>query len=810
MSRILDKINSGYTYFDGGYGTLFQARGLKPGELPEVWNITHPEAVIDIHYEYICAGSDIIETNTFGANSLKFGDGISEYSLEEIIKAAVENVRAAKAKAGREDVFVALSMGPLGKLLEPLGDMEFERAVSIFNKTASIAISEGVDLILIETMNDIYEAKAAILGCKEAGDIPVFLTCAFDESGKLLTGADPKTVVTVAEALGVSAVGVNCSVGPRQMVDVVREMSAYASVPVICNPNAGIPRVENGKTVFDVNPKEFADAFCDLTEAGAIILGGCCGTTPDHIRSMKKSTCNNTFTAPVYKDITIVASYTHSVEFADRPVLIGERINPTGKKLFKQALRDKNMDYILNEGLNQVDNGAHVLDVNVGLPEIDEVDMMRSVVAELQAVVDLPLQIDTTNAKAMETALRMYNGKAMINSVNGKQEVMEEIFPLVAKYGGLCVALTLDESGIPDNAEDRVAIVERIVKKAAEYGIKPKDIIVDPLCMSISADAKSANVTLESLRLLRDKLHLKTTLGVSNISFGLPRRELINSAFFTMAMENGLGAAIMNPGSIPMMNAYLSFNALKAIDTNCTDYIEYAANLQDAPVTTGAASQTATGNDKVSTEGKDALIAAIIKGLKDRSAAITADYLNTREPIDIIDSFLIPALDTVGQGFEKQTLFLPQLLMSAEAAGAAFEVIKKKIASGGESEEKKGSIIVATVKGDIHDIGKNIVKVLLENYGYEVIDLGKDVPPELIVSTAKERAIKLVGLSALMTTTVPSMEETIRQLRAAGLDCKVCVGGAVLTQEYADMIGADKYTKDAMETVRYAEELFAK
>lgn len=809
LMNILEKINSGFTYFDGGCGTILQEQGLKPGELPETWNIIHPEIIQKMHYDYLCSGVNILKTNTFGANSLKFGDE-GELSLENIISAAINNARAAISKAPADtERYVALDVGPLGKLLKPLGDMEFEHAVTIFKKTIELGAKYGADLVLVETMNDIYEAKAALLAASEVTDLPVFLTCAYDESGKLLTGADPKSVVAVAEGLGVSAVGINCSLGPKQMAPLVEELSAYASVPVICNPNAGLPRTENGKTIFDVGPEDFAKAMKLIIEAGAQILGGCCGTTPAHIKATVLESANHTAKPVTEKNITMVTSYTHSVIFDRKPILIGERINPTGKSKFKQALRDHNIDYILQEGLTQQEKKADILDVNVGLPEIDEVAMMIEVVCELQAVTDLPLQIDTTNVEAMEKALRVYNGKAMINSVNGKEEVMNAIFPLVKKYGGLCVALTIDEDGIPTTAEGRLAIAKKIYEKAAEYGIKPKDIIVDPLCMSISAEPESANVTLEALRLIRDKLNGKTSLGVSNISFGLPSRDLVNGTFFTMAMQNGLSAAIMNPNSAEMMKAYYTFCALNAIDANCGDYIDYASNL---PSMVAAAPSAKPGEAPVANDNSnlDALTVAITKGLKDRAAALTSEYLGRGDQaIDIIDGYLIPALDIVGKGFEKKTVFLPQLLMSAEAASGAFDVIKSYFEKNGAKQEKKGKIIMATVKGDIHDIGKNIVKVLLDNYGYDVVDLGKDVDPEIIVSTAKEQNIRLVGLSALMTTTVPAMEETIKQLRAAGLDVKVVVGGAVLTQEYADMIGADKYAKDAMETVRYAEEFFA-
>lgn len=823
MKTIREKMKEGFVFFDGGCGTLLQAAGLKAGELPEIWNITHADEIRKIHYDYLMAGSNILKTNTFGANALKFQED-GEYSLKNVVERAIDNAREAVAAAEAEkspvtdgfsakEHYIALDIGPLGKLLKPLGDLDFEDAVELFRKTIAIGAAYGVDLILIETMNDIYEAKAAVLAAKETCELPVFLTTAYDASGKLLTGADAKAVVAVAEGLGVDALGINCSLGPEQMMGIVEVLAEYTSVPIIVNPNAGIPRTENGKTVYDVTPDKFRDAMIRIAGLGGRILGGCCGTTPQHISSMIAAVKEMTPLPLTWKEHTLIASYTHAVEFSGKPILIGERINPTGKSKFKQALRDHNMDYILQEGLTQQEKKADVLDVNVGLPEIDEAAMMTEVVMELQGVTDLPLQIDTTDSKAMEQALRRYNGKAMVNSVNGKEEVMREVFPLVRKYGGLVVALTIDEDGIPETAEGRLAIVDKIYKKAAEYGIAKKDIIIDPLAMSVSADKESAKVTLDSLKGIKERYQGRTSLGVSNISFGLPNRDFINASFFTMAMQNGLDAAIMNPNSGEMMKAYHTFCALQGYDENFSDYIEYASKL---PAVTAGSAAGGAGMAPVTTDSKtdsdaakDPLIEAIVKGLKERAAHLTGEYLQTMESIEIIDGKLIPALDIVGKGFEEKRVFLPQLLMSAEAAKSAFDVIKEAMLSKGAAEEKKGRIILATVKGDIHDIGKNIVKVLLENYGYDVIDLGKDVPPELIVKTAKEEQIRLVGLSALMTTTVPAMEETIKMLHEEEVDCKVLVGGAVLTQEYADMIHADKYAKDAMESVRYAEEIFA-
>ncbi len=810
MNAFLDELKKGFLFVDGSCGTLLQGMGLQPGELPETWNINHPERIRAMHRAYLEAGANVMTTNTFGASSLHYGSG-GEMSLGAVTAEAVKRAREAIDEFEASGLpgsdaphFVALDIGPLGKLLKPFGDLDFEDAVSIFKETITAGCA-GADLVLVETMNDIYEAKAAVLAAKEACSLPVVLTCAFDEGGKLLTGATPRVEVAVAEGLGVDALGVNCSLGPDLMLPIVEELCRYASVPVWVSPNAGLPRSENGKTVYDVTAEGFTEAMVKIAGLGARVLGGCCGTNPEFIRQMV-SVVKQLAPAPLTeKTDTLITSYSACVEFGEKPVIIGERINPTGKKRFKQALRDHDIEYILHEGTAQQDNGAEVLDVNVGLPEIDEPAMMQEVVTELQAVTELPLQIDSTDPEALERALRRYNGKAMINSVNGKEEVMAQVFPLAAKYGGLTVALTLDESGIPTTAEGRVAIAEKIVKRAADYGIAPKDLIIDPLAMSVSADKDAAKATLGALRMLREK-GLNTSLGVSNVSFGLPARGLLNAAFLTLSRENGLGAAIMNPGSPDMMNAYRSYCALKGLDPNFEAYIEQAAKqpVPAAPVPapgSPAPADTAQGSE-------DPLITAIRKGLKESAAKLTAEALRTLDPLDVIDGRLIPALDIVGQGFENKTVFLPQLLMAAEAATECFAVIKADLAAKGGSEEPKGRIIMATVKGDIHDIGKNIVKVLLENYGYEVIDLGKDVPPERIVGTAKAENIKLVGLSALMTTTVPAMEETIKQLRAACPGTKVVVGGAVLTQEYADMIGADKYAKDAMETVRYAEEIF--
>ncbi len=794
---IRDRLGKELLFFDGGMGTLLQEKGLEPGELPELWNITHPDEIRSIHRRYMEAGSDIVLTNTFGANALKFHD--DSCSLKEIINAAVGHVKAAAEQCGRADaVLTALDVGPTGKLLKPMGDLEFETAYEAFREVMILGEKAGADLIHIETMSDTYELKAAVLAAKENTSLPVFATAIFDERGKLLTGADVPAVVALLEGLRVDALGINCGMGPEQMIPVLEQLLEYTSLPVIVKPNAGLPRQRDGQTVYDVSPEEFAGVMERIVKAGAAAVGGCCGTTPEHIRAMT-GRCRGIPVVPLKeKEMTIVSSYGSSVVLGTGSKIIGERINPTGKKRFKQALKEHDIDYILREGIEQEERGAHILDVNVGLPDIDETAMMKEAVSGLQSVTSLPLQIDTVDPAAMEAALRLYNGKAMVNSVSGKQKSMDQVFPLIARYGGVVIGLTLDEDGIPADSEGRLRIAKKIIDEAARYGIKKKDIVIDALAMTISSEPEGAKVTLETLRRLRDEAGVCTVLGVSNISFGLPARPTVNAAFYTMAMMNGLSAGIINPASEDMMKAWYAFHALMNLDRNCERYIEkYASAAAPAVKTSSSTEQSGI-----------TLQTAIEKGLKDDARMVTQALAETEAPLDIINMELIPALNRVGDGFEKGTVFLPQLLMSAEAAKSAFAVLKDRMDSSGEVQEKKGTIVLATVKGDIHDIGKNIVKVLLENYSFDVIDLGKDVPPETVVDMVVEKNIRLVGLSALMTTTVVSMEETIRLLREKAPWCKVMVGGAVLNQEYADMIGADFYGKDAMQSVHYAQEIF--
>lgn len=803
--NLLEQIKEQLVYCDGGMGSLLQERGLQAGELPGTWNLTHPEVLSDIHLAYLEAGVDIITTNTFGVDHLKYNED-TEYTTEQVVAAGVRLVRQAIETSGRK-AYTALDMGSTGKLLKPLGDLAFEDAYRLFREVVLVGAREGADLVLIETMSDSYEAKAAVLAAKENCNLPVFVTVTFDAKGKLLTGGSVESVVALLEGLGVDALGINCGLGPVQMKGILEQFLRVASVPVIVNPNAGLPRSEGGKTVYDISSDEFANEMKTIAAMGARIIGGCCGTTPEHIRKTIEA-CQEIVPVPVTaKHRTVVSSFAQAVVIDHDPVIIGERINPTGKSKFKQALRDHNLEYILREGVTQQDHGAHVLDVNVGLPEIDEPSMMEEVVTELQSIIDLPLQIDTSNLVAMERAMRIYNGKPLINSVNGKQESMEAVFPLVKKYGGVVVALALDESGIPETAEGRIEIAKKLYAKAAEYGIGAEDILIDALCLTVSSDSKGALTTLETLRRVRDELHGKTILGVSNISFGLPQREIINAAFFTMAMQSGLSAAIINPNSEAMMRAYYSYRALADLDAQCGDYIGVYSGQATALGQSASKGQLQGAAGSADAAGQMGLAESIERGLKERAAAAVKELLEVQEALSIIHTEMIPALDRVGKGFETGTIFLPQLLMSAEAAKAAFEIIKDQMRASGQTQEKKGKIILATVKGDIHDIGKNIVKVLLENYSFEVLDLGKDVPPETVVQVAVEQQVPLVGLSALMTTTVPSMEETIKQLRKEAPWAKVMVGGAVLTKEYAKTIDADRYCRDAMASVNYAQEV---
>lgn len=790
-NKLLQLIESKRLYLDGGTGTVLQSMGLPSGTPPEIWNIENSDAVIKLHKSYFDAGSNIVATNTFGVNCEKYENYAS------LIEHAVSNAKKARELSGKDDAFIALDIGPTGHLLKPLGDLEFEKAVEIFSATVREGVKHGADLILIETMNDSLETKAAVIAAKENSDLPIFVTNVYDESSKLMTGASPSAMIAMLEGLGVTAIGMNCSLGPDRMLPIVEEFSKYSSLPIIAKPNAGLPKVVEGKTVFDTDAEEFSRLCMLLAQKGACILGGCCGTTPDYIRKLVEKTKDIPYTLPEKKNHTLVSSYTHAVEIGDFPLLIGERINPTGKKKLKEALKSCDMNYILSEAVSQSEKGVHILDVNVGLPEINEAAMMEKAVFEIQSVTDLPLQLDSSDPKVLERAMRIYNGKPLINSVNGKDESMDAVFPLVKKYGGAVIALTLDESGIPETAEKRAAVAQRIVNRAKEYGIDKKDIIADPLALTVSSDSNSAKVTLDAIKLIRN-MGIYTSLGISNISFGLPMREKINSAFFTMALQSGLNLAIMNPFSTGMTDAYYAYLALSGKDEACQKYIEYAQSFD----TSSAASPVQIKDDAKN------LTQLIINGMRDEAKNEAVHLCGANEaPLDIINGKIIPALNKIGGDFESGKAFLPQLLMSAEAASGAFEVIKEKLPK--KDSDSNRSVVLATVKGDIHDIGKNIVKVLLESYGFKVYDLGRDVSKEAVLEAVKTSGCRLVGLSALMTTTVPAMEETIAILHENVPDCKIMVGGAVLTEEYAKMIHADFYAKDGMEGVKIAEKFYS-
>jgi len=786
-----ERLGKELLFFDGAMGTALQDKGLTAGELPELWNITQEEIIYDIHEAYLKSGCDILKTNTFGANRLKLQD--TEYTVSQIISAAVKIAKKAVQENSGE-AYVAFDLGPTGKLLAPFGDLDFEAAYEIFSEMVIAGTKSGADIILIETMSDLYEIKAALLAAKENSNLPVIVTFTLDDAGKLLTGGDILTAVCLIESLGADALGLNCGLGPNQMKKLLPELTRYCSLPIAINPNAGVPTILNGKTVFDVDPDRFAGDMAELAAGGAHVIGGCCGTTPAHIAKMIQKCRGIVVKPPIIKSFTAVSSYSKTVVFGDGTVIIGERLNPTGKPRMKQALRENDMEYLYNEGLEQINNGATILDVNVGLPGIDEPAVLQSAVTGLQSITGTPLQIDTADTKAMERALRLYNGKPLLNSVCGKEESLHTVLPLVKKYGAAVVGLTLDENGIPETAQGRIEIAEKIIKAAERYGIHKKDIIIDTLTMTISTGQKNAKTTLDAMDYIRNSLGVHTVLGVSNVSFGLPEREHINASFFTQAMSRGLSAGIVNPLSPAMMNAYYACQALSGVDINCSRYVEKFA-LKSSP-----------SIKKPVTEMS--LFDAIVSGLREKAGVCAHDLVQEISPLEVINRHLVPALDEVGRGFEQNLVFLPQLLMSAEAAKAAFESIKLHMLRQGGVQEKKGKIILATVKGDIHDIGKNIIKVLLENYNFNVIDLGKNVEPTLIAETALKEKVKLIGLSALMTTTVVNMEETIRILREMVPGCKVMVGGAVLTQEYADKIGADFYSKDAMGSVHYAEKVF--
>lgn len=772
-----------FIIFDGAMGTQLQAKGLKTGECPEILSITHPEIVRDIHKSYIDAGSMVVYSNTFGANSYKLAE--SGYTVEEVVKASVKVAKEATDGTG---ALAALDIGPIGQLMEPTGSMSFDEAYEIYKEV--ILAGADADLIVFETMTDLAELKAGVLAAKENSSKPIVCTMTFEENMRTFTGCSVSSMALTLEGLGVDALGVNCSLGPVQLRGVVEELAKWTTLPIIVKPNAGLPDPATGK--YDLPPEEFAaDMANGIVPLGATILGGCCGTTPEYIRQLSTALKN----AKPYKRSTAVPSAVCSPNrtvVINQPRIIGERINPTGKKLFKEALRNNNLDYILTQGIEQINAGAEILDVNVGLPEIDEEQMMIRAIKGLQGVVDVPLQIDSTIPQVLESALRVYSGKPIVNSVNGEEKSLEAVLPLVKKYGAAVVGLTLDKDGIPKTAEGRFAIAEKIVKRANALGIKNSDIYIDCLTLTASAEQEGVLETLNALERVKKKLGVKTVLGVSNISFGLPNRELVTSTFLTMALQKGLDLPIINPNIDAMTGAVRAYRLLANIDKNSVEFIQ-AYNNADAK--------------KPQSEKKEiSLSYAIENGLKAEGAQVTEKLLESHSPMDIINDYLIPTLDKAGADFETGKIFLPQLIQSATVAQACFDVIKKKLISEDSAPVSKGKIVLATVKGDVHDIGKNIVKVLLENYGYTVIDLGKDVDYEVVVKATVDNNVKLVGLSALMTTTLKSMEETIALLRK-NCDCTVMVGGAVLTPDYAEKIGADYYSKDAKESVDIAKKV---
>ncbi len=772
-----------FILLDGAMGTMLQKHGIKPGQHPDVLSVTNAELITAIHKGYIESGSDIIYTNTFGANEYKLeGSG---YTPEEIIEASVS---AAKAARGDADVRIALDIGPVGQLLEPSGTLSFEAAYEIFKRMVVCGEKSGVDLIVFETMTDLYEVKAAVLAAKENTSLPVYVTMTFEKNMRTFAGCDIMSAAITLEGLGVDAIGINCSLGPEEIYPMAEKLCSCTTLPVIVKPNAGLPNLNSES--YDISPGKFAENMQKIIDLGVSIVGGCCGTTPEYIAELKKLIGGKSPKTREISSFSAVCSGSGAVK-TDRVRIIGERINPTGKKLFKQALIENDTDYILRQAVEQVEAGADILDVNVGLPEINEKEMMIRTVKNIQSVVNVPLQIDSSDPEVIEAALRIYNGKAIVNSVNGEQAVLDRILPVVKKYGAAVVGLTMDENGIPLSADERFEIAEKILKNALAYGIKKEDVYIDCLTLTASAQQKEVRQTLIAMKMVKERLGLKTVLGVSNISFGLPNRELINHSFLTLALAHGLDLPIMNPNIESMTDAVAAFNVLYNVDKNSESYIsKYSALSSAAPK---AESKTVE------------IDFAVLKGLKKEAGEAAEKLLETCEPMDIVNEKLIPALDEVGRLFENGTLFLPQLLRSAAAAQEAFEVIKQKIMQSGTEKISKGKIILATVKGDVHDIGKNIVKVILENYGFDVIDLGKDVPPETVVETAIKENVRLVGLSALMTTTLKSMQETIEKLRISGHKCTVFVGGAVLTEDYAMKIGADYYAKDAKRSADIAK-----
>jgi len=796
--ELKDRLGKEVILFDGAMGTVLQQRGLKAGDVPEKLNIEKSKEIVEIHKSYLKAGAEILTTNTFGANALKMEE--IDYSVEEVISAAVENARRAVVESGIEAA-VALDMGPLGELLEPMGSLTFDEAYNLYQQQVLVGVEAGADLIHIETIADLYEARAAVLAAKENSNLPVFCTLTFEEDGRTFTGGSIRSMISVLEGLGVDGIGLNCSLGPEKLEPLVEEVLQYSKLPVILQANAGLPVMENGETVFKISPAEYFKPLARLYEKGLAVIGGCCGTNEEFISLIAENLKNKKVKEREVIKESLVCSPSQSVDLAGVNV-VGERINPTGKAAFKDALRNGDLDYILKVAVEEVDAGANILDVNIGLPDIDEKEIMVRLIKELQGILDVPLQIDSSDPEVIEAALRYYNGTAIVNSVNGEAEVLEKTLPAVKKYGAAVIGLTMDDDGIPDTAAGRFKIAERIVDKAAEYGISRDKIIID--CLTLTASAQQAGVkeTLKAIKMVKKRLGVTTTLGVSNVSFGLPARPVLNRTFLSIALYQGLNLPIIDPNDNEMMAAVKAAAVLNNIDQGAADYIEYMAETENKSGSANSAKEI-----KNESEEKD-LQSVIIKGLKSEAARLTEAVLKEKKAIEVVNEYLIPALDIVGERYEKGEIFLPQLVQSAETVKEAFAVLKAEMARTGGRDISKGKIIMATVKGDVHDIGKNIVKTVLENYGYQIIDLGKNVNIKEIVSTVKVNKIKLLGLSALMTTTVKNMEKTIKKVREICPETKIMVGGAVLTADYADMIEADFYARDAKEAAEIAKQIF--
>lgn len=792
--EIKEYIKDNILIFDGAMGTMLQRNGLQMGENPEIFGLKNPNILINIHKLYLEAGSNVVTTNTFGANELKLEK--LGYTVEEVLDNAISVAKEAIKKVDKSKPrYVALDIGPIGEMLEPMGTLSFDRAYEIFKRQAIQGEKSGADLVIIETMMDLYEAKAAVLAVKENTNLPIFCTMTFDEDGRSFTGCTPESMVATIEGLGVDALGVNCSLGPKQLLPIVQKIAKRTTTPVIVQANAGLPNIINGKAYYDVDEKEFYKGVVEFINAGARIIGGCCGTNPGFIREISDNIKNIELHKNEIEYKCVVCSPSKYIEI-DKPTVMGERLNPTGRKSLKEALKNENIDYIIKLALEQINAGAEILNINVGLPDIDEKTVMPKVIKEIQGIIDTPLQVDSSNIDALEQGLRYYNGRTIVNSVNGKDDSLEKILPIVKKYGSALVGLTLDDNGIPETAEGRFEIAKKIVKRAESYGIRKEDIFIDCLSLTVSAQQSEAMETIKAIKLVKDKLGVKTILGVSNISFGIPNRKYINNVYLNLALGAGLDLAIVNPNEEGMVEAIDAFKVINNVDKGCIKYIDKYGNVSKS-------SLKSINNNTEST-----LEQIVERGLKEEAKDKTIEILKEYDANFILDQILIPSLDEIGKKYDSGEIFLPQLIQCAETVKASLNVIKENLLQGNINVISKGKIIVATVQGDIHDIGKNIVKIMLENYGYEVIDLGKDVPIDKVVQKSKELDIKLVGLSALMTTTVKSMEDTIKALRENNIDAKVFVGGAVLTEEYARNIGADYYSKDAKSAIEIAQMSF--